>query len=59
MTEPKLTAGEAAKITWLIARMAKRGIAGERVYIGDLERKAERIIDGARKREQQQQRKSK
>lgn len=58
MTDPKLTAGEVAKLAWLTARMAKRGLAGERVYIGDLERRAERIIDGARKREDEQ-RKSK
>lgn len=51
MTDPKLTAGETAKITWLIARMAKRGIASQTVYQGDLERKVERILDGARERE--------
>lgn len=48
---PKFTAGEVAKIAWLTARMAKRGIAGERVYLGDLERKVEKVIDGARERE--------
>lgn len=54
MTDPKLTAGEAAKITWLIARMAKRGIASQTVYQGDLERKVDRILDLARKREGEQ-----
>lgn len=48
--DPKLTAGEAAKIAWLIARMAKRGIASQTVYQGDLERRVDRILDGARKR---------
>ncbi|GHE65865.1 hypothetical protein CP980_15600 [Streptomyces vinaceus] len=52
--DPKFTAGETAKLTWLVARMAKRGIAGENVYQGDLERKFERIIDGAREREERQ-----
>ncbi|MEU3073908.1 DUF6257 family protein [Streptomyces laurentii] len=47
---PPLTAGEATKITWYIARMAKRGLAGDTVYQGDLERKIERLIDGARTR---------
>lgn len=55
MADPKLTTGEKAKLTWLVARMAKRGIAGERVYQGDLERKFERVLEGARKREQQDQ----
>jgi hypothetical protein len=30
--------------------MAKRCLAGEHVYRGDLERKVDRIIDGAQKR---------
>lgn len=51
--EPKLTAGETARVAWLVARMAKRGIAGEHVYQGDLERKVERVIERARKREEQ------
>lgn len=55
MTDPKFTAGEIAKIAWLTARMAKRGIASQTVYLGDLERKVERVIEGARKREEQQQ----
>lgn len=49
--EPQLTAGETARVAWLVARMAKRGIAGEDVYQGDLERKVERVLEGARKRE--------
>ncbi|NUL03583.1 hypothetical protein HRW07_10115 [Streptomyces lunaelactis] len=52
--EPKLTAGEATKVAWLVARMAKRGIAGEDVYQGDLERKVERVLDGARRRERRE-----
>ncbi|WP_405530366.1 DUF6257 family protein [Streptomyces avidinii] len=52
--DPKFTAKETAQIGWYIGRMAKRGIAGETVYQGDLERKVERIIDGAREREAQQ-----
>ncbi|MFE7582502.1 DUF6257 family protein [Streptomyces gardneri] len=47
---PPLTAGEKAKVTWLVARMCKRGIASETVYQGDLEKKVDRIIDRARKR---------
>ncbi|WP_037795984.1 DUF6257 family protein [Streptomyces sp. NRRL B-1322] len=52
--DPKFTAKETAQIGWYIGRMAKRGIAGENVYQGDLERKVERIIDGAREREARQ-----
>ncbi|MGP3687413.1 DUF6257 family protein [Streptomyces sp. IBSNAI002] len=52
--DPKFTAGETAKIAWYTARMAKRGIASETVHLGDLQKKVERIIDGAREREQQQ-----
>ncbi|MFJ5593595.1 DUF6257 family protein [Streptomyces noursei] len=48
--EPKLTAAEKAKVTWLIGRMAKRGLAGDHVYQGDLERKVEGVLEGARKR---------
>ena len=49
--EPKLTAGETTKVAWLVARMTKRAVAGEGVYQGDLERKVERILEGARQRE--------
>ncbi|MEU9230853.1 DUF6257 family protein [Streptomyces subrutilus] len=52
--DPKFTAGEIAKIGWYTARMAKRGIAGENVHLGDLQKKVDRIIDGARDREKQQ-----
>lgn len=48
--DPPLTGGEAAKVAWYIARMAKRGIAGEDVDLTDLQRKVDRIIDVARKR---------
>lgn len=55
--EPKLTTGEKAKVAWYVARMAKRGIAddrltGGRVHQRDLERKVERVIEQARKREE-------
>ncbi|MEW2083490.1 DUF6257 family protein [Streptomyces sp. NPDC005283] len=55
-SEPKLTGGEKVKVAWLVARMAKRGLADDRVsggqvYQGDLQRKLERVIEGARKRE--------
>ncbi|MGW5677558.1 DUF6257 family protein [Streptomyces sp. NPDC003860] len=57
--EPKLTAGETAKVAWLVLRMAKRGIADDRVRGGvvdqsDLERRVDRIIEGARKREERE-----
>lgn len=57
--EPKLTAGEKVKAAWLVARMAKRGLAddreyGGRVHQGDLQRKLERVIEGARKREERE-----
>ncbi|MFF8604996.1 DUF6257 family protein [Streptomyces sp. NPDC015346] len=48
--DPKLTAGETAKVAYYVARMAKRSIASETVHQGDLERKVERVIDKARKR---------
>lgn len=55
-TDPKFTAGEKATLTWLTLRMAKRGLAddrqsGGRVYQGDLQRRFDRIVEGARKRE--------
>ncbi|WP_405959191.1 DUF6257 family protein [Streptomyces sp. NBC_00868] len=52
--DPKFTAREVAQIGWYTARMAKRGVASQTVHLGDLERKVDRIIDGAREREQQQ-----
>jgi hypothetical protein len=51
--DPPLTAGEAVRVAWLIARMAKRGIAGDDVYQADLLRKIDRVLDGARKRAEQ------
>ncbi|GAA1528460.1 hypothetical protein GCM10009730_42130 [Streptomyces albidochromogenes] len=50
-TEPQLTAGEQAKVAWYMARMAKRNLAGDNVYQGDLIRKVDRIFDAAEKRE--------
>ncbi|MGW2582368.1 DUF6257 family protein [Streptomyces virginiae] len=50
--DPKFTAGEITRMAWLTARMAKRGIASQTVYQGDLERKFTRIVDGAREREE-------
>ncbi|MFI2367284.1 DUF6257 family protein [Streptomyces sp. NPDC018833] len=57
-SDPKFTAGETVRMAWLVARMAKRGIAddreyGGRVHQGDLQRKLDRIVEGARKREEQ------
>ncbi|MCM2393071.1 DUF6257 family protein [Streptomyces albipurpureus] len=57
--EPQLTVAEKARVGWLIARMAKRGIADPdrhghgTVDLTDLERRVERVIDGARKRQEQ------
>lgn len=53
----KLTAGEKAKVAWYVARMAKRGLAAHNsptgdVYQADLQRKVERVIERARKREE-------
>ncbi|MFJ5876460.1 DUF6257 family protein [Streptomyces sp. NPDC093088] len=48
---PKLTAREHAQVAWAVARMAKRCVAGEQVDRADLERKVDRILDNARKRE--------
>ncbi|MFC8765167.1 DUF6257 family protein [Streptomyces sp. NPDC057193] len=47
---PPLTNGEKAKFAWYIGRMAKRGLAGETVFQGDLEKKVDRLLDGARAR---------
>ncbi|MFJ8879651.1 DUF6257 family protein [Streptomyces albidoflavus] len=49
--EPQLTASEKTKAAWLIARMAKRAVAGPEVDQSDLERKLDRLMDAARKRE--------
>lgn len=50
------TASEKARLTMLIARMAKRGIADDgtgNVDLSDLQRRFDRIQDQARKRKQQ------
>ncbi|MCL6300494.1 DUF6257 family protein [Streptomyces kronopolitis] len=50
--DPPLTATEKARIAGLVARMCKREMAGPgRVHQGDLQRKVDRILDGARERE--------
>ncbi|MER7514818.1 DUF6257 family protein [Streptomyces sp. NPDC126499] len=54
---PKLTAGEHARIALNVARMCKRSLAGENADRSDLERKVDRIIDGARKRAEKNGRK--
>ncbi|MEE4544184.1 DUF6257 family protein [Streptomyces sp. V4-01] len=48
--DPPLTGAEAAKVAWLVARMAKRSLAGEDVYFADLQRKLDRILKAARER---------
>ncbi|MEH0584473.1 DUF6257 family protein [Streptomyces sp. B21-106] len=44
------TTGEKARIAGLLARMGKRGMAGDAVDISDLQRRIERIENTARKR---------
>ncbi|MFI8425091.1 DUF6257 family protein [Streptomyces sp. NPDC085479] len=56
---PPLTVGEGVKFGWYVARMAKRGIAGENVYQGDLEKKVDRLLDRARDRAEKNQPKRK
>ncbi|MFI8254293.1 DUF6257 family protein [Streptomyces filamentosus] len=56
---PPLTVGEGVKFGWYIARMAKRGIAGETVYQGDLEKKVDKLLDRARDRAEKNQSKRK
>ncbi|MGW1517566.1 DUF6257 family protein [Streptomyces sp. NPDC002287] len=53
--DPKFTAREITQIGWYTARMAKRGLAGETVYQGDLEKKLDRIIDTARERTEREE----
>ncbi|MEE4541217.1 DUF6257 family protein [Streptomyces sp. V4-01] len=48
--DPPLTGREAARVAWLVARMAKRGVAGEDVDLADLQAKLDRVLVGARKR---------
>lgn len=52
MADPKLTASEKARIAVLVGRMCKRHMAGPDVHQGDLQRKVDRIIDGARERDE-------
>ncbi|MFI8422213.1 DUF6257 family protein [Streptomyces sp. NPDC085479] len=56
---PPLTVGEGVQFGLLIARMAKRGIAGDNVYQGDLEKKVDRLLDRARDRAEKNQPKRK
>lgn len=53
LTAADFTTGEKTRIGLLVARMAKRGMAGPTVDISDLKRRVERIEDGARRRKQQ------
>ncbi|MBW1601784.1 hypothetical protein JJV70_06595 [Streptomyces sp. JJ66] len=48
--DPKLTPAEKAKVAVLVGRMCKRSIAGDHVYLTDLQRKVDRILDRARQR---------
>lgn len=53
--EPLYTVGEKAELTWLVARMSKRGLAARNsptgdVHQGDLQRKLERVKEGAARR---------
>lgn len=48
--DPPFTAAEATKLGWYIARMGKRSVAGPNVDQSDLQKKVDRIVDGARKR---------
>ncbi|MEU6282103.1 MULTISPECIES: DUF6257 family protein [unclassified Streptomyces] len=55
--QPRLTAGEKTQIAWYVARMYKRGLADDRQYGGrvdqrDLQRKVDRVLEQARKREE-------
>ncbi|WP_406399668.1 DUF6257 family protein [Streptomyces uncialis] len=55
-TTPQLTVGEKAQLAWLVARMAKRGLADPdrtgtgAVDLSDLQRKTDRIYERACKR---------
>ncbi len=52
---PQLTAREHARIAWNVGRMVKRSIGRPDARHTDLERKVDRIIDGARKRAEKSQ----
>ena len=48
--DPPLTAGEKSKLAWLAVRMCKQSLAGPEVDLSDLQKRFDRILDGARKR---------
>jgi len=50
ITAADLTFGEKARIGVLVARMAKRGMAGDGVDLSDLQRRVERIERDALRR---------
>lgn len=50
--DPPFTAVESVQLAWLIGRMAKRGIAGDDVDQRDLQKKINKIVEKARKREE-------
>ncbi|WP_327235971.1 DUF6257 family protein [Streptomyces sp. NBC_01317] len=52
--EPRLTAGEKTRVAALIARMAKRGIAGEDVHLGDLTSRVDHIFEEAAARSERE-----
>ncbi|MFJ1597879.1 DUF6257 family protein [Streptomyces sp. NPDC088261] len=52
--EPRLTAGEKTRVAALIARMAKRGLAGEDVHLDDLTRRVDRIFETAATRSERE-----
>lgn len=51
------TTGEKVRVAALVARMAKRGMAGESVDLSDLQRRVERIERQAERRKQQAKKK--
>ncbi|WP_406211129.1 DUF6257 family protein [Streptomyces decoyicus] len=55
--DPKLTTAEKARIAVLVGRMCKRDLAGPDVHQGDLQRRVDRILDGARERDEKNARK--
>ncbi|MEV3875033.1 DUF6257 family protein [Streptomyces sp. NPDC049906] len=53
----RLTAGEKTRLAWLVARMAKRGLADPDRMVGtvdlsDLQRRADRIYEQAARRQE-------
>ncbi|MFF4701404.1 DUF6257 family protein [Streptomyces chattanoogensis] len=50
--DPKLTTSEKARIAVLVGRMCKRHIASPDVHQADLQRRVDRILDGARERDE-------